>query len=148
MKTILVEHYLVQNGLHHVLAFGSKQVLVDAYPPSWIDTLKKGKSRVCYASNLGTLELLFEGQKLLFEHYDFQENHLLEEGPIVMQSDRFFCGATLENIRGILSNLTLSELSLRCSDSDCVLTLEKGVTLNFVEEKLASMSIMVGDNKA
>ena len=147
MKTILVEQYLMQNGLHNLLGFKSKQALIDTYPPSWIDTLKKGKSRVCYASKLGTLELLFEGQKLLFEHYDFQENELLEEGPIVMPSNQFYCGATLENVVSALNNLTSEKFSSRYTNDDCVLTFKKGLTLNFTENKLSSMSIVLDKNE-
>lgn len=143
IERVLVEQYLTHGGLRNLLRFENKQALIDLHAPSWIDTLKKGKSRVCYASNLGTLELLFEGQKLLIEHYDFQKNELLEEGSIVLQSNRFYCGTTLGSVRQYLVELALNEISLSYIGGDCALALENGTIINFVEDKLCSMSVIL-----
>ena len=140
MKNVTVEDYLQHNGLQKILKFQTKQDLVRAYPPSWIDVLKKGKSRVCYSGSQGTLELLFENQELSFEHYDFERNTLSEEGSIVLCSEQFYFAAELEAVRNNLRTMRLVEKDFnQLTEDHCYLSLDNGCRLDFSEQGLVSM---------
>jgi len=142
MREILVEDFLVHGGIQHLLQFENKQQLVHSYHPSWIDTLKKGKSRVCYLSMYGTLELTFDREELVLEHYDFEQNTPSEKGIIVLNSDHFYFAAEIDSVRKSLSQFRLIEVAVDCpTDEHCVLTLEQGVKIQFLERKLFSLDI-------